>query len=355
MAASDSRYSITKLDGENYLNWRFKMEMLLKEKKVWLVISQSKPDPVTTAWTENDEKAFTTIALTIEDSQIQHIRNCTTAVDAWNALKEVHEKDTHSNRVRLLRLIMKEHLEEGGDAEAHVNRMNELFQKLLALGTELKPEFFMCATLLATLPSSYDPLVTALEARNEIELTSPYVRSKIIEEYKRRKERDSSASDTTALKVNSNLNRSKEFHCFFCKEEGHIRRNCSKYKEWLKKKSDNTQKANAVEEATSNTVWVNNEGELLFAVGESDFDWIMDSGATCHIVCKKDNFVNLTEHEELVSVADKRKVLAIGKGSIVVNTINQDGKIKTVKLENVLYAPDIGGNLISVKLTNCVK
>jgi len=52
---------------------------------------------------------------------------------------------------------------ESGDAEVHVNKMHELFQKLLALGTEIKPEFFMYGTLLAILlPSSYDALVTTL-------------------------------------------------------------------------------------------------------------------------------------------------------------------------------------------------
>ena len=50
--------------------------------------------------------------------------------------------DSTSNRVRLLRLIMQERLSEGC-AEGHVNKMHELFLKLLTLDIEIKPEFFM--------------------------------------------------------------------------------------------------------------------------------------------------------------------------------------------------------------------
>lgn len=85
---------------------------------------------------------------------------------------------------------MRQRVDENSDMEAHVNRMNELFQQLLALGDELNPEFIMSATLLGSLPSSYDGLITALEARSETELSSSFVRSKIIEEYRRRKDRD---------------------------------------------------------------------------------------------------------------------------------------------------------------------
>lgn len=70
---------------------------------------------------------------------------------------------------------MRLRLEEGGDVEVHVSKSNEVFHKLLALGDEIKPEFFECANLLGS-------------ARNE-ELTKTLVCSKVLAEYKRRTER----------------------------------------------------------------------------------------------------------------------------------------------------------------------
>lgn len=88
------------------------------------------------------------IVLTVEDSQIQHIRNSKTAKEAWKSLKEFHEKDTPGSRVRILRSIMRQRVDDNGNIEEHVHKMNEIFQKLLALGDKIKPDFFMVAMII---------------------------------------------------------------------------------------------------------------------------------------------------------------------------------------------------------------
>lgn len=67
--------------------------------------------------------------------------------------------------------------------------MNELFQKLLALVDAFEPQFLLSAMLLGSLPASYDSLVAVLQSREE-ELTVNFVCSKVIDEFKRRKERN---------------------------------------------------------------------------------------------------------------------------------------------------------------------
>lgn len=245
--AMEGKYVIAKLNNSNYFNWRYKIQMLLIDKGVWNAVNDSEPDPVTVAWTENDRKAHSTIALCVEDDQIQHIRNCQTARSAWNKLKDFHEKDTPNNRVSILRQLMTQRLEEGGDVELHLAKMNELFQKLLALG-DLNPEFILSATILGSLPAGYDGLVTALEARSE-ELTGSLVCSRIMAESKRRQERkqdgggSSSGSDSMAFRVDASMNVLK---CYFCDEQGHIKRNCKKYKAWLEKRESRNEAANFV-------------------------------------------------------------------------------------------------------------
>lgn len=84
---AESRYQIAKLNSENYFNWKYKIEMLMKEKNVWQVISKNAPVPATDDWNKADEKALTTIGLHVENDQIQHIRNITTAKHAWQELE----------------------------------------------------------------------------------------------------------------------------------------------------------------------------------------------------------------------------------------------------------------------------
>lgn len=169
MGDTYAKYNITKLNSENYFNWRFRVEMMLKDRDLWTHVTSDKPATVDQGvWDKEDDKAFSTIALTVEDSQIQHIRSCKSAKLAWKALENVHQQDTPGSRVRILRNIMSQRATDDDNIEDHVNRLNELFQKLFALGEDLKPDFLMSATFLGSLPSSYDSLITALEARERI-------------------------------------------------------------------------------------------------------------------------------------------------------------------------------------------
>lgn len=71
-------------------------------------------------------------ATTFKDFQ----RKCTSAEEAWTTLKDFQKKDSPNNRVSIWRKLMTKRLEEDGDVESHVNQMNELVHKLLALGEE---------------------------------------------------------------------------------------------------------------------------------------------------------------------------------------------------------------------------
>lgn len=89
MAVSTEKYAVTRLNNENYFNWRFRVEMLLKQKDLWSFIADDPPVPETDEWKKTNEKAFATIVFTIEDNQIQHVRSCKTAKEAWKALKRL--------------------------------------------------------------------------------------------------------------------------------------------------------------------------------------------------------------------------------------------------------------------------
>lgn len=229
----DSKFSIVKLNNENYFTWKYRMEMLLMKESLWKAVNEDKPEPVTDAWTNMDNKARAYISLLVCDNQLNHVRSATSASEAWKKLKDYHEKASLSNKVRLMRQICTLKLSEGGDAEVHVSSMTELFEKLAALGEKLS-ENWVVAMLLSSLPQSYDTLITALETRPEGDLTLSLVQSKLQEENRKR---SSQLEVETALKCTYKPTQQVNMQCYFCKEQGHAKRDCKQYKEWLHKRN----------------------------------------------------------------------------------------------------------------------
>lgn len=85
----------------------------------------------------------------------------------------------------------------------------------------------------SSLPGSYDHLITAIEARPDADITLSMVHSKLIGEVMKRKDskgNDSANGGESVLKV-TNL------QCFFCKKNNHVKKDCRKFKAWLRKKS----------------------------------------------------------------------------------------------------------------------
>ncbi len=103
--------------------------------------------------------------------------------------------------------------------------MEKIFDQLADLGMDLE-EVFRVVIILASLPDNYDTLVTALEARDEKDLTLSYVKSKLLDESSKNLQ-DSDSIQEKAFKIQGSRDHSKVI-CNYCKKEGHIKKNCFK-------------------------------------------------------------------------------------------------------------------------------
>lgn len=252
--------------------------------------------------------------------------------------------------MRLLTDIVGKRAGEGDDIQAHVNAMTEMFQKLLALG-KFDPKFMLCATLSNSLPRSYDSLVLAIQSRREDEINIGAVKSIITEEYRRRSARKSGRNEDAALKVTTKVNvkphqgSSSKLICHFCKKSGHFKRDCQKYDRWKADRGISGEKRHG-----ANVVQQSNSGnEFLFLVGLNE-GWILDSDATCHICCDRNEFTELNEsHTEMITMANGEKVRALGRGKVKLLLVNGAGETSRVLMDGVLFVPSIGTKLISVR------
>ena len=79
-------------------------------------------------------------------------------------------------------------------------------------------------------------------------------------------------------------------------------------------------------------------------------DWIVDSGANCHM-CNDDKlFVEICSLKQPleVTLGDGCAVEATGQGTVVLEMASTGGKTGKCKLHEVLYVPDLSYNLLSV-------
>lgn len=358
-----------KLNDSNYANWKFRMEMLLRKQNLWKkVILTAKPtaalgtggaienQAAMDKWDEEDDEARGSIGLAVEDDQLGHIRSAKTAKQAWDALKDYHEKNTLANKVHLMRTICALKLNEGGDAKAHINRMQDLFTQLSDIGESQLSTLWSKIFLLSSLPESYDTLVSTLGARDEAEVTFDVAKRTIIAEYERKAnavggsnkyERHSNAaggSNDTIMKMDSS-----EPTCYFCRKPGHIKKSCDKYKHWLAKKSKGG-KGNGSGGKASDKVNSVDDSNFLFTVGKTHKGWLIDSGATRHVVNNKKFYSNIDEsYKSSVKLADGASTQISGIGTGTLSFMNGSGCIHTATATEVLYAPNLVGNILSVR------
>ena len=84
-------YWSIKLNGENYVIWKFKFITILEALSLWLIVKGDEQKPTyplcLSEWNSWETKEKVLIRMSVQDNIIPHIRNCKTSKDTWDKLK----------------------------------------------------------------------------------------------------------------------------------------------------------------------------------------------------------------------------------------------------------------------------
>lgn len=157
-----------------------------------------------------------------------------------NYVSKHHQKSTFSTKIRLLRKLYHEILPKGGNKEDHLSKLMNYYDELCDIDHVVDDQQFV-SIVMTSVGEDYDNLITALDCRNEENLTFELVKSKLMDECKIKSEK--LQDNEAALKVFKNK------YCDFCNESGHIKKFCSRFEKWLIEKKKKDQKVEVSESA----------------------------------------------------------------------------------------------------------
>ena len=361
MADTKAITSLVQLNKTNFATWKVQCKMLLINNGLWDIVSEKEKDPGASdkekqaKFVARRDKALSIIVLAVDPSLLYLLGDPTKPVDVWKRLQNQFQRATWANKLALRRKLNGMRLEDGGSMNDHVREMLETFNELALIGSALEPED-QVITLLASLPSSYDMLITALEVHDTVP-TIEVVTERLRQfEMKLEKENSSVIGEEKGLVgVSRSMNRGmrQKRRCWECGSEYHLIRNCHKHKAA-------TQTANTVHDKDQDSDSSCGDYVGLFAdaalstsstikpemktTSKSSKSWVVDSGATCHMSGYAAEFVNLKKLERpvRVTVGDGRVLTARAHGTVRLRTKRK------VKLHNTLFVPGLDYNLLSV-------
>ena len=283
----DEKWSIEKLDGSNWITWKFQLRHLLMAKGLWKFVDGSAvlaEDPTREErekFQAEQQKAFSTIVMSVSPSLLYLITSCELPKNAWDILKRHFERDTLANKLFLKKQYFRKEMCEGTQINVHLREMKVLADKLASIGAPVSEEDKV-VTLLGSLPASFATVVTALEARSD-GLTMDYVQESLIHHEQKQKSKETTpgtpTSQDTAL---LSQRRRGPPVCWSCNEVGHVQRYCPK------KKGKTLHGAAVVEEELDIS-----SGEGAFATPSfSESAWLVDSGASSHMTPNREYFAS---------------------------------------------------------------
>uniref|UniRef100_A0A1X7VWV7 Retrotransposon gag domain-containing protein n=1 Tax=Amphimedon queenslandica TaxID=400682 RepID=A0A1X7VWV7_AMPQE len=113
------------------------------------------------------DRALATVILLIDPSLLYLVGEPDDPLEVWRLLSNHFQKKTWANRLAFRRKLHSLRLEKGQSVQEHIKSMTEVFSELSVIGDNISDKNRV-VYLLASLPESFDMLVTAFEANSDV-------------------------------------------------------------------------------------------------------------------------------------------------------------------------------------------
>ncbi|KAG7567097.1 Integrase catalytic core, partial [Arabidopsis thaliana x Arabidopsis arenosa] len=288
---------------------------------------------------EKSEQAMNRIIAHVGDAVLRKIDHCKTAAEMWETLNKLYMETSLPNRIYVQLKFYSFKMSDSKTINENVNEFLKIVAELSSLeivvGEEVRAILFLNG-----LSSRYSQLKHTLKYGNKALLLQDVISSaksleRELDELQELEKSPSTVLYTTErgrqpVKNNqkngqgrgrSRSNSKTRLTCWFCKKEGHVKKDCFARKK--KMESEEQGEAGVITE------------KLVFSEALSVNDqlvkdlWVLDSGCTSHMTSRRDWFCNFQENgSTTILLGDDHSVESQGQGSIRINT--HGGSIKVL-------------------------
>jgi hypothetical protein len=344
-------------------------------------------------WDDKNQKIYMYLLLYTDgaaQNTVSQFRGSRDGVAAWRALRERYDPQGMLGRARLNRQVMTTNLEPTGEPDEYFLNIERATTRLEELGQPFG-EGALVDMILDKLPNStYGPLITNLYM--EENLSYDVLKQKIRIFYQRNiagggryDDAEEDASKAFMAEGERKEDWKSKVRCYKCKKIGHVKRECKSKKGPMNKPLDSGTKgspkgawkgskqqgkgarrvrfdqrtAGAEVQDDSDEEADGGRKQAAFSATSKGLFWsddkkgtfltfIVDSGATCHMVYDSRHLSNIRYVDKNITVGGGRTLTSIGIGDLDVLAKDTKGKAWPIVIQDVLIVPDLGINLLSV-------
>lgn len=371
------KFRVTPLTAENYFAWSNDIEVVLRGKGLWKYVkpdvdcraapvravgqeSETTSDAERETQNEVDEQkqdmALAYLLTSIDSTCKAMVRKMRCPREVWNTLREMFQSVSEAALDSKLSQLQSISLKRGEKIVEYSNKILGLVGELESAGyTVSKVE--QKHALLRGLPKEFDVTAEAImisEQNYNQAVAKLIVRETRLEDLEIGREKAMATKGVADTRTCHNCGklghlakncwhkkkerdgRKDKRTCFICGKPGHIAKYC-------RQKGQNINSGDRNE-----TTMVNFPVALMSSPSkEMSEKWMLDSGCTSHISNNRSFFRTFLEKKGSIQVGNHEFIESHGVGTVNIKTAVH-GVLNNVVLHDVLYAPDIVHNLISV-------
>ena len=320
-------------------------------------------------WAEANRRATILIKRYINDTIQSELGRYSNAKTIWDYLDRTYKQSIVAPAHQLLQSIHSARLSDNSTVTEYLEKINRQAFELEQLGWKL-PDPIIASFMLFGLTDRYDSLVSEIQNTPLSEWKSEWVKNRVLTYKIPESKPSASANFTRGQKrkrgIKDDLNKEKkedqQSTCKHCKKKGHEDENCwFKYPHkrprrhgqffGSKEKVNNTTTASVKPESAMHTRL---SGKIIEREDPHAFetDWYIDSAATRHFCKDARVFETLGPCNIPIEVANGEIVKSSGVGTLILPLKTQGGDVEDINFPNVICAPELNVNLLSVDQLN---